>query len=86
VRPLTIDRESLTGRIARSGLADTLSSIGFGGSDHMAADYAASPSDLRRFLGPGPILTDDRPLLEYYLSLPAGDRSVDLSRLREPRE
>jgi hypothetical protein len=52
----------------------------------MVADYAASPSDLRRFLGPGPILTDDRPLLEYYLSLPAGDRSVDLSRLREPRE
>ena len=86
VRPLTIDRESLTGRIARSGLADTLSSIGFGGADQMAADYAASPSDLRRFLGPGPILTDDRPLLEYYLSLPAGDRSVDLSRLREPRE
>ena len=84
LRPLTIDRGSLAERIARSGLADTLSSIGFGGSDQMVAHYAAGPSELRRFLGPGPILTDDRPLLEYYLSLPGGDRPVDLSRLREP--
>ena len=84
LRPLTIDRGLLAERIARSGLADTLSSIGFGGSDQMVAHYAAGPSELRRFLGPGPILTDDRPLLEYYLSLPGGDRPVDLSRLREP--
>ena len=84
LRPLTIDRGSLAERIARSGLVDTLSSIGFGGSDQMVAHYAAGPSELRRFLGPGPILTDDRPLLEYYLSLPGGDRPVDLSRLREP--
>lgn len=84
LRPLTIDRGSLAERIARSGLVDTLSSIGFGGSDQMVAHYAAGPSELRRFLGPGPILTDDRPLLEYYLSLPSGDRPVDLSRLREP--
>jgi spermidine synthase len=86
LRPLTIDRGSLAERIARSGLADTLSSIGFGGSDQMVAYYAAGPSELRRFLGPGPILTDDRPRLEYYLSLPGGDRPVDLSRLREPPE
>ena len=86
LRPLTIDRGSLAGRIARSGLVDTLSSIGFGGSDQMIAHYAAGPSELRRFLGPGPILTDDRPRLEYYLSLPGGDRPVDLSRLRESPE
>ena len=86
LRPLTIDRGSLAERIARSGLVDTLSSIGFGGSDQMVAHYAAGPSELRRFLGPGPILTDDRPRLEYYLSLPDGDRPVDLSRLREPPE
>jgi hypothetical protein len=84
VRPLSIDRGSLAERIARSGLMDTLSSIGFGGSDQLVAHYAAGPSELRRFLGPGAILTDDRPLLEYYLSLPGGDRPVDLSRLREP--
>ncbi len=30
----------------------------------------------------GPVLTDDRPLVEYHRSLPAGDRAVDLSGLR----
>ena len=36
---------------------------------------------LRAFVGPGPLLTDDRPLVEYFLSLPR-DRDVDLSSLK----
>ena len=32
-------------------------------------------------MGSGPILTDDRPLVEYFLSLPR-DRDVDLSPLK----
>ena len=42
--------------------------------------YRAGPDELRAFVGPGPILTDDRPLVEYFLSLPR-DRDVDLSPL-----
>jgi hypothetical protein len=33
-------------------------------------------------VGPGPILTDDRPLIEYFLSLPQNERDIDLSGLR----
>ena len=36
--------------------------------------------ELRSFIGYGPFLTDDRPLVEYFLSLPR-DRDVDLSTL-----
>ena len=36
---------------------------------------------MRAFVGDGPILTDDRPLVEYFLSLPSA-RDPDLSRLR----
>ena len=36
---------------------------------------------LRSFVGEGPLLTDDRPLVEYYLSLPRDNRTVDLSSL-----
>jgi hypothetical protein len=43
--------------------------------------YRAGPDELRAFVGPGPLLTDDRPLVEYFLSLPR-DREVDLSTLR----
>ena len=43
--------------------------------------YVAGPAELRRYVGEGPILTDDRPLVEYFLSLPR-DRQVDLSGVR----
>ena len=42
----------------------------------------AGPDSLRQFIGEGPILTDDRPLLEYYLSLPRYERPLNLSGLR----
>jgi hypothetical protein len=37
---------------------------------------------MRRFVGPGPVLTDDQPLLEYHRSLPRQDQALDLSTLR----
>jgi hypothetical protein len=36
---------------------------------------------LRAFVGPGPIPTDDQPLVEYFLSLPR-DRDVELRPLK----
>ena len=35
--------------------------------------YSAGPDEIREFLGDGPILTDDKPVIEYFLSLPKGD-------------
>lgn len=43
--------------------------------------YRAGPRELRDFVGSGPILTDDRPLVEYFLSLPR-DREMDLRGLQ----
>ena len=41
--------------------------------------YTAGPKELTRFAGDGPLLTDDRPMVEYFLSLPregAPDKSL----------
>ena len=35
--------------------------------------YIAGPEDIRAFVGDGPLLTDDKPLIEYFLSLPKND-------------
>ncbi len=35
--------------------------------------YSAGPDEIREFLGDGPILTDDKPVIEYFLSLPKND-------------
>ena len=35
--------------------------------------YVAGPAEMQAFVGDGPILTDDRPVIEYFLSLPKND-------------
>jgi spermidine synthase len=35
--------------------------------------YSAGPDQIREFVGDGPILTDDKPVIEYFLSLPKND-------------
>ena len=35
--------------------------------------YSAGPDEIRAFLGEGPVLTDDKPVIEYFLSLPKND-------------
>jgi spermidine synthase len=50
--------------------------------DTMRRLYVAGPHALRAFVGDGPILTDDKPVIEYFLSLPKNDRRPDLDSLR----
>jgi spermidine synthase len=62
----------------RSALDD----VGLTDFDVLKSWYRANADQMRTFVGEGPILTDDRPLLEYYRSVPAGDRPLDLQSLR----
>jgi hypothetical protein len=47
----------------------------------LLASFVAGPEELRAFVGEGPLLTDDKPLAEYSLSLPR-DREPDLKQLK----
>jgi spermidine synthase len=49
--------------------------------DALLGVFAAGPDEIRAFVGPGPLLTDDRPLAEYFLSLPR-NRPPDLASLK----
>lgn len=51
------------------------------GSKKPLALYLAGPDEMRAFVGDGPVLTDDLPLVEYFLSLPR-DRGIDIRGLR----
>ena len=82
IRPLAIKPEELAERFAVAALQPSLAAAGFRDAESLLGHYLAGPDDLRRFIGDGPILTDDRPLLEYYLSLPHDERPLDLSGLR----
>ena len=81
-RPLRLSRSAIARRVADPHAREGLSLVGLDSVEAVLARYSAGPEEMRRFAGDGPVLTDDRPLLEYHRSLPGRDRPVDLSSLR----
>lgn len=77
--PLRLDRAAFEHKLTDPALQTALTNVGLGSFEALLAHYTAGPEELREFVGPGPILTDDRPVLEYFLSLPRDDRPVDVS-------
>ena len=47
--------------------------------DVLQRSYVAGHGELREWVGPGEILTDDRPTIEYFLALPKDDPTPDLN-------
>jgi spermidine synthase len=82
LEPLRLHPATLALKRANPRTAAALDEIGLGSHDTLVGWYTAGPDDMRRFVGPGLMLTDDRPLLEYHRSLPADNEALDLSGLR----
>ena len=80
-RPLVLDEAAFLRKQAVPASKAMLDATGFASFDALLKRYDAGPPELKTFLGEGPILTDDRPLTEYFLSLPQNDRPVDLSKV-----
>jgi spermidine synthase len=81
MEPLRLRRDDFDRKLRTPGCAQGLRDLGTDTFDRLLALFRAGPDDLRTFVGQGPLLTDDRPLVEYFLSLPR-DRDVDLSSLK----
>jgi spermidine synthase len=83
IEPLVIRRDAFERKLERQETREALHAIGISSFDDLIVLYVAGPEALRAFTGPGEMLTDDRPLVEYFRSLPMDGRSaVDLSSLR----
>jgi spermidine synthase len=80
-RPLVLDQEAFERKLANEDSRRSLESMGLGSFNAMLSRYVAGPDEIRAFVGPGTILTDDRPLTEYFLALPQNDAAVDLSKV-----
>lgn len=80
--PLRIAPATLAAKRQRPDTRAALDAVGLDGFEALKSWYTAGPAELRRFVGTGPVLTDDRPLVEYHRSLPANDPQVDLTAVR----
>ena len=81
VEPLRLRKSDFDWKLAVPGRRDMLAMLGVRTFDDLLRQFNAGPQELRAFVGEGPILTDDRPLVEYFLSLPR-DRQPELGSLR----
>ena len=79
--PLRLRRQDFEWKRHFPGRAQGMKDVRIETFEALLETFAAGPDEIRAFVGPGPLLTDDRPLAEYFLSLPR-DRQPDLSGLR----
>jgi spermidine synthase len=81
VEPLRLRRQDFDWKLTVPGRARGLKDARIETFDALLETFAAGPDEIRAFVGPGPLLTDDRPLAEYFLSLPRGGEP-DLAALK----
>jgi spermidine synthase len=79
--PLRLSRADFELKLQQPARAQGLHDLNVESFDALLGAFDAGPQELAAFVGPGPLLTDDRPSVEYFLSLPR-DRDVDTSRLK----
>jgi spermidine synthase len=81
VEPLRLRREDLEWKLQVPRRRGMSAMLGVKSFEDLLKLFVAGPDELRQFVGDGPILTDDKPMVEYFLSLPR-DRDVNLSGVR----
>jgi spermidine synthase len=80
-KPLRLRSADFDWKLQIPGRREAFAELGIATFNDLLKQYLAGPDELRRLVGEGPILTDDLPLTEYFLSLPrTGD--VDLRGLQ----
>lgn len=80
LEPLRIQRDAFARQLEQPPARQALEDIDLGSFQQMLNLYVTGPQELRAFAGSGAILTDDRPLVEYFRSLPGiGARDVTLA-------
>lgn len=82
LEPLKIERADFERKLQNPVTRAALEAVGLGTFEQLLALYVTGPDELRRFAGEGAVLTDDRPLLEYFRSIRRGPAApLDLSSL-----
>lgn len=78
-QPLEVSRTAYARKLASPTTARALEGVGLGSYDALMGAFSGDADAMRAFVGPGPVLTDDQPRIEYHRSLPRGRDMVDLS-------
>ena len=83
-RPLRLDPHALDRLRRHAATREALDAVGLTSFDELRGWYTGGAAEMRAFVGSGPVLTDDRPLVEYHHWLPRPEEQprLDLSSLK----
>jgi spermidine synthase len=82
LEPLRLNREAFERKLGDPQTRAAFAAAGLASFEDLRSWYTGGPGAMRAFVGPGPLLTDDRPLVEYHRSLPPDTARLDVSALR----
>lgn len=80
--PLRIDLPAFERKLQDPATRAVLDEFNLGSVENLLGQYVAGPEELRALVGDGPVTTDDRPLVEYFLSRSTTEGPMDLSGLQ----
>ena len=84
LKPLAIDPSALARMRQHPETREALDAVGLTQFEVLRSWFSAGPDEMRAFVGDGPVLTDDRPLVEYHHWLPRPEEQppLDVSSLK----
>ena len=82
--PVTLSRSELEARLADPSARASLAEVGFNHAQDVLAQFRGTSAQLHTYAGPGPVLTDDHPILEYFESQSIPGDPPDLSSFTGP--
>ncbi len=77
--PLQLRESDFSFKVGYPQVHAALAEAGLGTFDLLVRQYFTHRSQIERYLGDGPMLRDDRPVTEYFLSMPTDSKPVDLT-------
>jgi spermidine synthase len=79
LKPLQVSLAAFERKLKDHQTRAALEEVGLGSVDALLGRYTAGPDEMRALVGSGEILTDDRPMVEYFRTLPGDDPPIDLT-------
>ncbi|MCL6647961.1 MAG: fused MFS/spermidine synthase [Chloroflexi bacterium] len=76
--PLRLDYDAIEAKFADPALRALLADLGIRSVNDLKREFVARPEEVRAYLGPGPVISDRFPVIEYVNSLPSGTLGADL--------
>ncbi len=82
VEPFKLSERVYRAKVELPQMREALEAIGLDSWEMLRSWYTAGPKEMAAFVGPGVVLTDDLPLVEYHRSLTRDDGVLDTKQLR----